>query len=292
MKKFVCGALLSLLWGACTTKETQATAQAVSPLRVMSFNVRYDNPDDGEHNWHKRKERVANAIHFYEPDLLGTQEVLHGQMEDLCSRLTDYESVGVGREDGNRQGEYAALWFRKDRFELLSSGHFWLSETPDVPGSKGWDGACERMASWARLKDKQNGNELLFMNTHLDHVGQAARSEGVKLLMTKAAELGQGIPVVLTGDFNAEPTSSVIAALTDSGNPHRLVDARTASPLVYGPAWSYHDFETLPYANRPLIDYIFLSRTWKVTKFGVLAEHENGALLSDHAPVLAVIVPE
>lgn len=279
---------LPLLLAACTLPHTQA-ASARTPIRVMSFNIRYDNPDDGAHNWKHRKERAAKAIRFYDADILGTQEVLNGQLKDLKQLLPEYDVVGVGREDGKQKGEYSALWYKKERFSLLQSGHFWLSETPDVPGSKGWDGACERMASWVKLKDRQSGKELIVLNTHLDHVGKAARIEGVKLLLRKAEEIGGGLPVVVTGDFNAEPQSDVIRQITDSANARHLKDARSAAALVYGPAWSFHDFQKIPYDKRPLIDYIFVSREWEVLKYAVLAETENDALLSDHTPVFAII---
>ncbi len=256
------------------------------PVNVMSFNIRYDNPDDGLDNWKYRKDRVANAVRFYQVDVLGTQEMLNNQLEELKLRLPEYEVVGVGREDGKEKGEYAALWYRKNRFALLDSGHFWLSETPDIPGSKGWDGACERMASWVKLKDNLSGKSLFVLNTHLDHVGAVARREGVNLILNRVNELSGGLPVIVTGDFNAEPDSDVIAYVTDSSNAGHLADTRQLSPVVYGPAWSFHDFGKIPYDARPLIDYVFVNHGLKVLRYGVLAETENGAFLSDHVPVL------
>ena len=177
--------LLPFLAAACGQGGQQAATQTDEPVNVMTFNVRYDNPDDSLNNWNYRKDRVANAIRFYDADIVGTQEVLHNQMEDLRQRLPGYESIGVGREDGKEAGEYSALWYRADRFTAKESGWFWLSETPEVAGSKGWDGACERIATWAKLQDKLTGKELFVMNTHLDHVGVAARREGVKLVSSK-----------------------------------------------------------------------------------------------------------
>lgn len=255
----------------------------------MTFNVRYDNPDDCLNNWQYRRERVANAIRFYDADIVGTQEVLHNQMQDLEQLLAEYADVGVGREDGKQKGEYSAVWYKKNRFVLLDSGNFWLSENPDVAGSKGWDGACERMASWAKLEDKASGKSFFVLNTHLDHVGVEARREGVTLILNKINELSDGLPVIVTGDFNAEPQSDVIRHVTDASNPQHLTDTRLVSPIVYGPKWSFHDFGKIPYEKRPLIDYIFVRNGLNVLRYGVLAEMENGEFLSDHAPVLVTV---
>ena len=179
-------------------------------LAVMTLNMRYDNPEDGMNNWRFRRERIAGLIRSEAVDLLGTQEVLANQFDDLQALLPGYRAVGVGREDGARAGEFNAVFFRSDRFELLDSGVFWLSEEPETPGSKGWDGACERLATWTVLRDK-SGGELLFINTHLDHIGEQARREGVALLLRRIETLRAGRPVILTGDFNAESSSPVIA---------------------------------------------------------------------------------
>lgn len=267
----------------------QQQADSPAKFNIMSFNIRYDNPEDSLDNWQYRKDRAAKAIHFYDADILGTQEVLHNQLEDLKQRLPEYDVIGVGREDGKEKGEYSALWYKKDRFTVLDSGYFWLSETPEVAGSKGWDGACERIASWAKLKDNTSGKEIFALNTHLDHVGVAARREGVSLILDKVAELSNGLPVVVTGDFNAEPESDVIKHVTDASNPKHLIDSRSVAPLVYGPSWSWHDFGKLPYDRRPLIDYVFVNNGVEVLKYGVLAETENEAFVSDHAPVLVTV---
>lgn len=232
---------------------------------------------------------MANAIRFYDAEIVGTQEVLHGQLVDLQQRLPEYGVVGVGREDGKEKGEYSALWYKKERFEVLDSGNFWLSETPEVPGSKGWDGACERIAAWARLKDKETGKVILALNTHLDHVGEVARREGVALVLDRIHEWGKGVQVIVTGDFNAGPESEVIRQVTDANHPKHLTDARTVSPIVYGPDWTFHDFGRWPMEKRERIDYVFLGEGWKVTRYGVLAELENEAYLSDHAPVLVTV---
>lgn len=281
--------LLFLPFLAASCGQVKQQAPASEPINVMSFNIRYDNPEDSLDNWKFRKDRAANAIRFYNVDILGTQEVLHNQLEDLKQRLPEYDVIGVGREDGKEKGEYSALWYKKDRFTLIDSGYFWLSETPEVAGSKGWDGACERIASWAKLKDKVTGKEVFALNTHLDHVGVVARREGISLMLDKVNQLSDGLPVIVTGDFNSEPESDVIKHVTDPTNPEHLTDTREASPIVYGPSWSFHDFGKIPYKYRSLIDYVFVRNGFKVVRYGVLAETENESFLSDHAPVLVTV---
>lgn len=279
--------VVPLLAVACSGGQQAASKD--EPIDVMSFNVRYDNPGDSLNNWRFRKDRVANAIRFYDAEIVGTQEVLHGQLLDLQQRLPEYGVVGVGREDGKEKGEYSALWYKKDRFEVMDSGNFWLSETPEVAGSKGWDGDCERIAAWVRLKDKATGKVILALNTHLDHVGEVARREGVALVLDRAEALGEGARIVVTGDFNAGPESEVIRQVTDTAQPKHLTDARMVSPIVYGPDWTFHDFGRWPQEKRERIDYVFLGEGWKVTRYGVLAELDNEGYLSDHNPVLVTI---
>ena len=280
---------LPFLAASCGQGNQQAAPKADEPVNVMTFNVRYDNPGDSLDNWAYRKDRAAKAVRFYEADIVGTQEVLHNQLEDLKQRLPGYEVVGVGREDGKEKGEYSALWYRAERFAAKESGWFWLSETPEVAGSKGWDGACERIATWVKLQDKQTGKEYFVLNTHLDHVGVAARREGVKLVLDKVQELGGGLPVIVTGDFNAEPESDVIRQVTDASDPEHLTDARAVAALVYGPDWTFHDFGRIPYEERTRIDYVFVKNGLEVLRYGILAETEGDAYLSDHAPVLVSV---
>ena len=225
--------LLPLLAIACSGNEGKEQTTGNQELKVMSFNIRYDNPGDSLNNWKFRADRVADAILFYNADVVGTQEVLSNQLADLKERISDrYGMVGVGREDGKEQGEYAALWYKKDRFELCDSGNFWLSQTPEVAGSMGWDGACVRIASWAVLRDKESAKELLALNTHLDHVGQVARREGITLILDRVRELRGDRPVVVTGDFNSTPESDVVAHITGDSIPGHLTNTRTASPPV------------------------------------------------------------
>ena len=272
--------LISLLAAGAFTACGSATS-----LSVMTFNMRYDNPEDGQNNWRFRRERVAGVIKAQEVDVLGTQELLSNQFNDLSGLLTGYQGVGVGRLDGVESGEYCAVFFRKDRFTLLDSGTFWLSETPEVVGSLGWDGACERIATWVVLRDR-DGRELFFIDTHLDHVGQVARDEGVSLLMKRIETLSGGRPVILTGDFNSEPGSSVVAHVQKDGV---LRDAKAIAAQRSGTDWSFSDFGQIPEAERPLLDYIFVSGDIEAVRYEVLPDTFDGGYVSDHAPVMAVV---
>ena len=258
---------------------------SATSLSVMTFNMRYDNPEDGQNNWRFRRERIAGVIKAQEIDVLGTQELLSNQFNDLSGLLTGYQGVGVGRLDGAESGEYCAVFFRKDRFTLLDSGPFGLSETPEVVGSLGWDGACERIATWVVLRDR-DGRELFFIDTHLDHVGQVARDEGVSLLMKRIETLSGGRPVILTGDFNSEPGSSVVAHVQKDGV---LRDAKAIAAQRSGTDWSFSDFGQIPEAERPLLDYIFVSGDIEAVRYEVLPDTFDGGYVSDHAPVMAVV---
>ena len=272
--------LIYLLAAVAFTDCVSATS-----LSVMTFNMRYDNPEDGQNNWRFRRERIAGVIKAQEVDVLGTQELLSNQFNDLSGLLTGYQGVGVGRLDGAESGEYCAVFFRKDRFTLLDSGTFWLSETPEVVGSLGWDGACERIATWVVLRDR-DGRELFFIDTHLDHVGQVARDEGVSLLMKRIETLSGGRPVILTGDFNSEPGSSVVAHVQKDGV---LRDAKAIAAQRSGTDWSFSDFGQIPEAERPLLDYIFVSGDIEAVRYEVLPDIFDGGYVSDHAPVMAVV---
>lgn len=273
--------LLAVLLISCESKPLE--------LNVMSYNIRYDNPEDSLNNWQYRKEVAAKIIKEKDIDIVGAQEVLHNQLIDLKERLPEYNAIGVGREDGIEKGEYSALFYKKNCFNEVSSGYFWLSETPEVAGSKGWDGACERIATWAILKDKKTDKEVFAINTHLDHVGKIARQEGVTLLLTKAAELSKGLPIIMTGDFNAIPESDVIKHVTDTSLKEHLINSKTIAKEFSGTEWTFHDFGRIPVENRDYIDYIFVSPTIETDKFEVLPEKLDDVFLSDHVPVIAKI---
>ena len=270
--------LALLLTASCSPTPT-------AEVGVMSFNMRYDRPDEGEINWSVRRGRIVKLIAQQSPDIIGAQELLHHQYKYMDSVLTDYCSVGVARDDGREEGEYNPLFFKHERFEMLDSGTFWLSETPDEPGTLGWDGACKRIATWAVLRERQSGIELLAVNTHLDHVGEIARHEGILLLSERIETLREGRAVVLTGDFNATPDSEPVGLLLAQG---RLVHARDVADSVEGPGWSFSDFGRLPEEERTFIDYIFIGGC-RAISHERLPDTVDGGLVSDHAPGYAVV---
>ncbi|HEU4788196.1 MAG TPA: endonuclease/exonuclease/phosphatase family protein [Flavobacterium sp.] len=261
-----------------------AQTKTQSNVNIMTFNIRYDNPEDVPNNWEQRKENVLKMIRFNEVDILGTQEVLAHQLKDLTVNLTEYGAIGVGREDGKEKGEYSPILYNKNKFTLIKSGYFWLSETPEKP-SKGWDAACERIATWVQLKDKTTGKKIFVINTHFDHRGEVARRESVTLIKTKIAQLSEGMPQIMMGDLNATPDSSVIQSLLTADKSLSLLDSKKLASIVYGPNWSFHDFGKIPFNDRPLIDYILVTKGITVHKYAVFAETLNNLVLSDHAPV-------
>lgn len=271
-------------------KEICAVTYPSVKLNTMSFNMRYDNQGDGSNKWDNRKYDVVNTIRDYQVDLLGTQELLNHQVDFLKDELKGYNQVGVGRIDGKTQGEYSAIFYKNDRFTELKSGNFWLSKNPEAVGAKGWDAACERIATWALLKDNRTGKEIFFINTHFDHVGKKAQKESAKLLKRKIKELkGNADCVMVTGDFNITPANPAIAELQKPEKDIHLIDSRTVAEKVDGPAWSFHDFGKLDYNKRSLIDYIFVSEGAKVASQHVIFNPEASKCVSDHAPVLSVV---
>jgi endonuclease/exonuclease/phosphatase family metal-dependent hydrolase len=251
----------------------------------MTFNVRLDYAGDGPNNWQYRKDAAAKVVNMYDIDIMGGQEVLNNQLNDFLERLPEYGAIGVGRDDGKNKGEFSPLLYKKDRFTAEKSGTFWISQTPYIAGSMGWDAACTRVASWAVLKDKKSGKSIFAINTHLDHEGLTARKEGANLLIAKINELAGGLPVVLTGDFNDLPTSDAVKTITDITKKGYLIDSKSVASRISGSDWTFHDFGRLPVDKRERIDYIFVSKQVNVSDYKVLQDTLNSVFVSDHKPV-------
>jgi endonuclease/exonuclease/phosphatase family metal-dependent hydrolase len=258
-------------------------------MRVMSFNIRYGTAKDGENHWEKRKDLCVSRIAAFDPDLLGLQEVLDFQNAYILEKTGAYAALGVAREDGKLKGEFSTILYRKERFDVIESGTFWLSETPDVAGSKSWDSSLPRIATWARLKDKQaGGRELLYINTHFDHRGPLARLEAAKMLRTFATEKGKDLPVVLTGDFNSGPDSEPYKALLSDmadriafQDSYRLMHAANPEPSE-GTA---HAFKDAPVT--PRIDWILFSKQFTVESAAIDRTRQGPLFPSDHFAVIA-----
>lgn len=255
------------------------------PVRVMTFNVRYMTKSDGEDQWQFRREMLEKAIHDFNPDLLGVQEALREQMDDLTAALPGHGSVGVGRNaDGT--GEYSALFYRRARFDLEAADTFWLSDTPIVPGSHTWGNTLPRICTMARLLDRTDARRFSYFNTHWDHQSQPARLASGRLMGTRMAErVTAGDPVVATGDFNSAEGNPALAELTQQGK--LLVDTfRVVHPdeKVVGTAHAFQGG-----VNGGKIDYIWMSDAWRVSEAEIVHTHEGRRYPSDHYPVTAVI---
>lgn len=275
--------IIFLLFFACSNGYT--------PLRIISFNIRYDNPRDGENAWLNRKENVASMIQFHDADIAGLQEALKGQLDDLDSLLQNYDWYGVGRDDGIEAGEHMAVFYKRDRLNLLDKGTFWLSSTPET-ASKGWDGGSFRTVTWIKFEDKFNGMVFYHFNTHFDNAGQTARRESANLLPEKITELAGDYPVVVTGDFNVRPDSDVYSILTgvDGGeSADVLIDAQSVSLFPHhGPSGTWTGFTEIDEDRR--IDYIFVKGEITVLRHGFLSDTFDGRFPSDHLPVLAEVI--
>ncbi len=291
MKKHLLSAFAFLLAFTLVAQKNKNNYTFASQINVMTFNLRYDGPNDGENSWVHRKDGVTKTILLNNVDILGAQEVLHNQLIDLEKALPDYTWIGVGREDGIEKGEYSPIFYNHNKFTEIGSGYFWLSQTPFAAGSKGWDAACERIATWAKLKDNASGIVFFVLNTHFDHIGQVAREESVKLILDKINlyTRKQQLPTLVLGDFNATPTSTVVKMITDKTNPLHLTDARLAAPKVSGPAWSFHDFGRVPVAKRELIDYVFVRNNVNVLLYEVIDNTKGGTYTSDHCAVVVKV---
>ena len=256
-------------------------------LRIMSYNIRYDNLGDKERAWDRRREEVASLIRFYDPDLIGLQEVLHGQLTYLETQLTGYGRIGVGRDDGKQAGEYSPVFYRKSQLELLDHGTFWLSETPDQP-SVGWDASMERIATWGQFRRNEPGDTIFFLNTHFDHRGEQARQESARLIRRWVSDHATNHPVLVTGDFNSHPTSEPYHILTKGGD---LRDAYTVSenPSV-GPDRSFSGFVVTDSLPGDRIDYVFVGAQAKVKRHAIISSFRTGYYPSDHLPVVADVV--
>lgn len=249
-------------------------------LKVMSYNIKLDYPKEGKDSWANRKPFFINQLKFYEPDVLGVQEAMPNQMKDMESLLPDYNHVGVGRDDGKDEGEYSAIFYKKDELKVLESSTFWLSQTPDKV-SMGWDAVCNRVCTYALFENKTTKQKFWMFNTHFDHVGEMARKNSAILIVEKIKELNKNnYPVVLSGDFNMESGHESIQYITKSLN-----DSKAVATVAFGPEGTFNGFHFEEPVNKR-IDFVFTSKNIKVEKYAVLSDNWNLQYPSDHFPVL------
>jgi endonuclease/exonuclease/phosphatase family metal-dependent hydrolase len=251
-------------------------------LRVMSFNVRYPNANDGDSVWANRRDLFVDTIRRHDPDLFGTQELFHEQGQYIVEKLPAYAWFGLSRR-GNHEDEHMGVFYRKDRLTLIDSGDFWLSETPEKPGSMSWGTDLPRMVTWGMFEIKATGTRFLHLNTHFPHRGrdEAARQRAARLIACRIGLYDENLPILLTGDFNAPasgPTYQILVPL--------MKDSYTEAAQRSGPAGSFHGFTGK--AGPARIDWILFRAPWKVTEAAVLDDHAGPRYPSDHFPVLAV----
>ncbi len=251
-------------------------------LRTGSYNLRYANKSDVGNEWENRAPVVANLIRFHDFDILGTQEGLENQLEDLSKALPAYARYGAGRDDGKTKGEHSAIFYKKDKFKLLNKGDFWLSETPEKP-SLGWDATCcNRICSWIELQDNKTKKRFFVFNVHFDHQGVVARVESAKLILQKIKSIAANKPVILTGDFNGDPESEWYKTIAASGF---LKDAYTLAEHPYVNNGSFNSFKPNN-VGKTIIDHIFITKDFSVQKYGLLTDTYYGKFPSDHFPIL------
>jgi endonuclease/exonuclease/phosphatase family metal-dependent hydrolase len=276
MKKYII--LLFVLFAIGCTEQKQSQT-------FMTYNLRYNNPDDGINRWDARKINVVGLINKYSPDVFGTQEGLNDQINYLDSALTDYSYVGVGRDDGKQKGEYCAVFYKPAKFEVIKQATFWLSETPEEV-SVGWDAVLERVCTYLLLENKQSGERFYVFNTHFDHIGEQARQNSSKLIYSKITDSNpENYPCILMGDLNLTPETTAIQYLSEVLDETKSLAGENCS----GPKGSFNGFEhTEPVTDR--IDYIFISKgDGKVNQFKIIDDQVEERYPSDHLPVFAEI---
>lgn len=279
-----------LLFFLASCNSTQEPTEGNHQLLVMSYNLRFDTPDDGENRWEARKHRVANLIRFYEPTFIGTQEGLLHQLEYLEEELDGYEWIGAGRDDGTMSGEFSALFYDTTKVTLVgdSDKTIWLSATPSEP-SKSWDAALPRILTYGQFQIKSGDTDFFLFNTHFDHVGDTARAKSAELIVKKTDEIASDKPVIVTGDFNVIPDSHPYTILT--ADTSGLQDAYEITKQSHvGPQFTFEGFEVRNEdAVKRRIDYILVNDKISVIKHAILPSFRDYRYPSDHLPVIAEI---
>lgn len=248
-------------------------------LSVMTYNIRLDHAGDGVNRWDMRKANMVAQLGFYEPDIFGIQEGLPHQVKYLDSALADYAYVGVGRDDGAEKGEFSAIYYQAEQFNLLQSGTFWLSTTPEKP-SVGWDAALPRVCTYGLFEKKSDGQKFWVFNTHFDHIGVEARVNSMKLILDQMERFNeQKLPAVLMGDLNVEPTEGPILEMT-----RKLDDTRAVAKLTFGPDATFNGFK-FEETPQKRIDYMAINERFDVLKYAVLTDSNDQKYISDHFAV-------
>ncbi|MHC5024539.1 MAG: endonuclease/exonuclease/phosphatase family protein [Planctomycetota bacterium] len=281
-------AISILLLAACAPAPPVASAPDDS-LRVMTFNIRYGTANDGADAWPHRRQLVFNVLRNHDPDLVGLQEALRFQLDEIRAAAPGFGEIGVGRADGREAGEYAAILYRADRFDVLDRGTFWFSDTPEAPGSKHWGNQVTRICTWARLLDRHTGRSLHLFNLHLDHRSQPSRARSVDLLLTRIAALERDGPVIITGDFNAGEDNPAMLRLlgpADGGRP-RFADTYRIRHPDSEQVGTFGAFRGETSGAK--IDYVIVSPEVMTLDATILHDHVDERYPSDHYPVMATV---
>ena len=252
-------------------------------IKVITYNLRYDNAGDNQNQWKYRTGKVDSLFKKYSPDILGIQEGLNNQVNDVQQMLPDFFHVGVGRDDGKTKGEFSAIFFRKEKFDLIESNTFWLSPTPSIIASKGWDAAITRICTYAKVKYKKNDTEFFVFNTHFDHIGETARQESAKLILQKINEIANGFPIIVCGDFNSEPNSGGYQTIIHSNQP-KLFDTYSNKQ----DSCTFTGFAVNGNICKR-IDFIFRNENFTTTNFQIIGDNNGKFYPSDHKPVMAIL---
>lgn len=256
-----------------------------APLRVMSFNIRYGSADDGDNSWPQRAEAVGQTIEDYQPHVLGLQEALRFQIDQIRQKFSDYDEVGVGRDDGKERGEYAAILIDRRRLKVLEQGTFWFSDTPEVVASTSWGNEIPRIASWARLADRAADREFYAYNIHWDHISQNSRERSAHLLLERIAALGEA-PVLVTGDFNADEQNPAFRALVSSDNVRLRDTYRQLHPQETS-VGTFHGFRGGRRGGK--IDAVLATGHFNPVDARIVDDSYDGRYPSDHHPVTATL---
>jgi endonuclease/exonuclease/phosphatase family metal-dependent hydrolase len=272
------------------TDDGSITRTDADPVRVMTFNIRYGTARDGEHAWPLRRHLAFRVIRDFAPDILGVQEALHFQLDEIAIEVPYLDRIGVGRDDGAEDGEYAAILYDARRLEPIEQGTFWLSDSPALPGSMTWGNRFPRVATWARFRERHSGDTFYVFNTHWDHESQPARERSAALLLQRIADRSvPGDPILLMGDFNAGPDNPAFQALLTARNataPH-LYDTFLAGGSDDGESGTFHAFRGDRSGAR--IDAILASPHWHTLAADIVLLSEDGRYPSDHFPVTAIL---
>ncbi|MGI8905980.1 MAG: endonuclease/exonuclease/phosphatase family protein [Candidatus Sumerlaeaceae bacterium] len=275
--------VLLFIGGGASRAQNTGESSTSRALSVMTFNIRYDNPQDGPDRWYERKPRTMQVLARLKPDVIGLQEALLNQVDDLLTSFPSYSALGVGRDDGRCAGEYSAIFYDTTRLQALRSDTFWLSETPEIPASNQWGMGCVRICTWAHFKDLKTGKFFYLYNTHLDHKSQPGREKSAALILDRIRKRAPKDPVLLTGDFNTSESNPVSTTIRAAGY-------RDTFRVIHPDATEVGTTNAFKETTEPnKIDYVYVDDDWEVHQADIVRDKVDGRWISDHLPVTAAV---